>query len=204
MTLTLPTPLLHDIDPAVLLVPDGRRVHECRLDTVALTWNEHRIRYDAITAVAYATRARALNLVQRQVERRVRLRTATGSFELVLGSRPFGANHGATQHAAYRSVLATLHATVEPRLRAQLLRRMAAGAEVTVGPLRLTSSRIENLATGERVDWRQLPSAQLGRGVVSVSAAIEREAAALATIDMLLPNAPLLPELLDEATITFA
>lgn len=205
MTATMPTPLLHTLDPVALTIRDGwRGRNEYRLDRSAVTWNNKRLAYDDIETVAYCAFRRPYNLVQRRLERRVRLGARRGGLELRLGVHAFGPNLAAQHHDAYRLLLTTLHALVEPRLRAQVLRTVAVDHAVDIGALRLSAGHLENTHTGERVEWRQLPSAQLEKDQVVVRVAVDHDTHPLARLSMLTPNAPLLPELLDEAAITFS
>lgn len=205
MTATMPTPLLYTIDPSPIDVRDGWwRRHECTIDEHGIVWNGRRLAYQDITAVGYRCTTRVYNLVQRRVDRRILLGFDRTASEIRLGEAAFGPNNVASQRDTYRMILATLHELVEPRLRAQLLRALATDSIVEIGPLRLSSNHLEHRASGTRVQWRQLPSAQLDGETVVVTAAIEHIGTPLARIDALTANAPLLPELLDEAAITFS
>lgn len=204
MTATLPLPLMHEITPAVMPVPDGRRTVECRLDATGISWGDRHVPYDHIASVAYSCRRRPLNLVQRRVERRLVLQARSGTLEIVMGRRAFGVDHDELHGAVYQAILSTLHHVVEPRLRSAMLRSMAADEVIRIGPLELDHSGLRLAGADRRIEWRQLPTAQLEQGKVVLRATIEHPSSALARIDMLVPNAPLLPELLDEAAVTFS
>ncbi|MFV2040138.1 MAG: hypothetical protein ACC660_07835 [Acidimicrobiales bacterium] len=202
MAATTP-PLLEEIEPAILAVPARRGRLTCLVDGDGVSWMDERVRFDEITSVAYATSSGRLNLVQARVERRIRLVTASGELQLDLGVRSFGTKFEDEHSAIYSTVVAAVHARVEPRLRSEALRAIAAGRTVRIGKLRLTRDDI-SIRGRKRLEWRQLPEAQLERRKVIVRGTLEQNTSVLCTLDMLTPGAVLLPELLAEATLPFA
>lgn len=198
-----PTPLVHTIEPAVLTVPTRRGHMTCLVDGDGVSWLGNRVRFDDITAVAYSTRQARLNLVQARFVRRIRLRTASAELRLDMGVRAFGPGFEDEYRSIYTTVVAAVHARVEPRLRSEAVRAMAAGEALRIGGLQLTREGI-SVRSGQRLEWHQMPEAQLEQDRVVVRGTAQYGPGALCTIDMLTLGAVLLPELLAEATLPFA
>ncbi len=204
MTTTL-TPLLQNIEPVTLSTRLGRRAKfTCTIDGTGIQWGEHRLEFDDLTSLGYSTRTRRLNLVQRHLERRIRLLRGRDLFAIDLGHRSFGTDRDDEHLAIYSTVIASLHAQVEPRLRAEAIRAVAAGQSIQFGALRVSHDGLRVGHRSDRLEWRQLPVAQLEGDRVVVRATIEHDAEPLCVIAMLTPGAVLLPELLAEATVPFS
>lgn len=200
------TDLLYAIEPFDVCIPMAwRRTATCRVDGDGIEWNGSRVRFDDVVSVSYSSRKRSLNLVQRQMERRVVMATATSRMTIVMGRTPFGPRAENVRQGAYDSIVAALYQSVEPRLRSELLRAMAAGEQVEIGSLVLGSSGITNTeAPQERpMTWDRLPGAFLDGDTVRVAAAISGGPESW-TLPMSCANAVLLPELLVEAAEAFA
>ncbi len=199
-------PLLHAIEPMRFEVPVRWRASvECRIEPDGITWDGVCLPFARINSVAYATRSHPVNLVQSQVSRRIRLEAGAGVIDVNLGHRPFGPRVDDAHRFAHDTIVATVHDAVEPRLRAEALRRMAAGEPVAIGPLTLTHA---GLTHGDHhairpVAWERLPVALLEGTQVVVRATVG-SAEQPWTLDQLTPNAVLLPELLEEAAQAFS
>lgn len=204
MTLTPTTPLLPALTPVRSVVPlRWRAAADLVVDADAVSWNGHRLPFASVRSVAYATRPRLVNLVQRRVERRVHLAGADDVIAIELATGAFGPRHETEHRSAYEGLVSMLHAVVEPRLRTEHLRQIAAGHTVPVGPLTLDRAGVAH-AEGGRLSWDRLPTAALDGADVSIRAALPRPTDRPWHIPMICPNAVLLPELLDECGIAFA
>lgn len=203
MALLSPTPVL--FPPLELNVATSPRSDlRMAIDATVLRWDELEVRLDDLTAIAYAARARRRLGVVRRVSRTIRLWQ---------GDRPPVVIdlHGGTlarslegpQLAAYGAITSALYAAAEPRLRAELLRRIATGDRVQLGPWTLDARGISD-DTGLSVGWDQLPTAVLDGEFVAITHRREGGGVDHRRLSMLTPNAVLLPELLDEAAVVFA
>ncbi len=204
MTATI-VPSLPLLCPATFVVSRGwTETSSCVIDADSVRWDNRHVNLAEVTGAAYRTRRRSLNLVQRRTERVVVLETASDRCVIEMGTNRFGPSDARAQHDLYASLVATLHSQVEPRLRGDLLRSIAAGGSPMIGGLQLDRCGVTSASSGISIEWRQLPEAQLERGVVVVRATIEHPDRPVASIPMLSTNAVLLPELLAEATFAFS
>lgn len=195
------TPTL--LSPAVatstrLIVPDTRRPDVCiEFGAHDITIDGVRVRYDDITAIAYAATDGRANLVQRRHRRTVRMWTATGAVAVDLGRARLGPLHDDEQAHAYAFVIGALHDDVERRLRASLLAAVRRGERIGFGALDLDPEGAI-LRRGRRADvtwsWPDGPTAELEGDTVAIRAG--RNEAVLGRIPAMVPNAVLLPELL--------
>ena len=208
MTSTSPapssSPLLGDIIEQRFDVHLSRNhVVPCSVDATSMSWNGHTVEFSDIASVAYRMRRRSLNLIQSRIERRIIVGTPHGDLQIALGTSPFGRSNEHEQQGAYQAIVEALYERVEPRLRSEIIRSIAAGRVTQIGVLQLSHDSVSNTATGETIEWRQLPVAQIeGRRVV-VRATVEHDGDPVCSMDMLTRGAVLLPELLADATIPF-
>lgn len=199
------SPLPPTFGPLELRVPTGWRTTAVfRVDDEAMEWDGHRMDFADIDRVAYATSERSLNLVQRQVTRRVHVGADDTTIAIEVGTQPFGPRSDVPHHQLYRTAVDVLHARVEPRLRAELRRRIAAGRMMTVGGLGLARAGVTLPAVERVMTWDRLPGAIFEGDRVRIRAAVGHHDEAPWDIPMLAPNAVLLPELLAECAEVFS
>ena len=204
MTATI-VPSLPLLSPTTFVVTRGwTETSSCVVDAGSVNWNDQHVSFTEVTGLAYGTRRRSLNLVQRRTERTIVLETDRARCIIEMGTNRFGPSDERAQHDLYATLVATLHGRVEPRLRGDLLRSIAAGGSPMIGDLELDRCGVTSAVSGTSIEWRQLPEAQLEQGMVVVRATIEHPDMPLASIPMLSTNAVLLPELLAEATFSFS
>ncbi len=200
-------PLLHTVEPMDAQVPVRWRASvACRLDARGIAWDGVNIAFDRIRTVAYSSRQHSVNLVQSRVSRRIVLEAPDARIDIHLGHQPFGPRFDDVHRAVYDAVVAAVHEAAEPRLRAEGLRRIAAGEPLHIGPLTLTHAGLghRHHHSVRPVSWERLPVALLEGTQVVVRATVSRDGDQPWTLDMMTPNAVLLPELLVEATRAFA
>lgn len=205
MTLTDLPPTL--VTPTMIDVPLGRgRTVALSVDERSVAIGRRHVALEDVRTVAYGTHTGSLNLVQRRVERHVRLTDDAGEIELALGVHAFGARNEFVHHQAYGAITTAIHAIVEPRLRAEILRTIASGAQVQIGDLWLDHDGIRSRSRAEDtpIAWAHLPVAEFQRRLVAITATIDRADTVTWTVPMLTPNAVLLPELLIDAADAFA
>lgn len=204
--MTLP-PLLSTISSVHEVVPTAwRREATCTVDGEGLIWGGDEMAFHAIATVAYATRERSLNLVQRRVERRIHVTGGGRSLSIELATAPFGPRHENHHRALYCGIVDALNSTVEPRLCGELIREVAAGSVVSVGSLDLAAEGMRHRQDlrGSALGWDQLPVASFDGEHVTVRAAGPRPGNLGWVVDMIEPNAVLLPELLAECAKVFS
>ncbi len=203
MTLLSPTPAL--IAPVEMRVP-GRsgRSWMLRADGRRVDWDGHTVALDAVTAVAYTARRRRRLVGRSRIERTIALWAGASeplSIDLPGGTRTTNLEHA--HRAAYAAVTAVIHAAVEPRLRAEMLRRMAIGERVMVGMLQMDTSGVRN-ASGFTSSWADLPVAAIEGDQVALTHRVECDVVSHHQVAANVPNAVLLPELFDEAAAAFS
>lgn len=200
-------PLLPAISPMHQVVPTRwGAAAAITVDGEGIIWDGIEVGFHQITTVAYATRSRTLNLVQRRVERRVHVSSTGRSLAIELATAPFGPRHEDHQRGIYRAVVEVLYSTVEPRLRAQLIREIAAGSLANIGPLEVTAEGVRHRDARREpaLSWEQIPIASLdGEHVTIVAAAAPRRDDPTWVVEMIEPNAVLLPELFAECAEVF-
>ena len=191
---------MHDVVPTRWLAAAA-----CTVDGEGIIWDGVEIGFHEMTTVAYATRSGTINLVQRRVERRIHVTSTGRSLAIELATAPFGPRHEDHQRSIYGAVVEALHSVVEPRLCAELLREIAAGSVVNIGPLGLSAEgvRHQNIRRGPALTWEQIPIAMLDGEDVTVVAAAPRLNDPAWVVDMIVPNGVLLPELLAECAEAF-
>ena len=203
MALLSPTPT--PFAPLELTVATAPRTDiQMAVDAAALRWDRVEVDLDQVTAISYAARPRRHWGVVRRVTRTIRLWTGDGApFGIELQGGTLTHSLEAPQLAAYGAITSALYAATEPRLRAELLRCMAAGDTVRLGHWRLDDRGLHD-TSGLSVAWEHLPTAVLDGEAVVITHRLECGRVERRRISMLTPNAVLLPELLDEAAIVFA
>jgi len=203
MTATL-TPHLHELAPTTFVVPRSWAVGTpCDIDSQGVQWGDQRIQFSDLTAVAYRATKRSRNLVQRHIARSIWLTGRSETLHIALGHERFGPNRDAQLHDIYGSLTDALHTHVEPRLRSELVRRLAAGEDVWIGALRLDRHGVHNPVERRSMNWRQLPVAQVEGKDISIRAVIEAAPSVAETVPMQAANGVLLPELVAEASLLF-
>jgi hypothetical protein len=185
----------------LVLAPGTRHQTEVVIGSHRLDIGGRSVALDDIEAVAYSTRRRQANLVQRRIRRRIGLALPDDGLVLELGTRRFGRQDADRDAAAFDALVRVLHERVEPRLRRRRVAHLCAGGELTLGPLTLASSGLTvRIPAGERVwSWRSTPLAELrGDHVALVDGG--RDGSVHCRIDADIPDAVMLPELLWSAS----
>lgn len=204
-TMTILAPLPPTLGPVELTVPNGwRSTASLRTDEHGITWDGSFVTYRDITSVSYATEERSLNLVQRQICRRVSLVGRHQSLDIRLGHTALGPKADVEHHHLYQMLVDVLHVRVEPRLRAELCRHVASGDPVCVAGLTIGRDGIRHEGSGHVVGWDRLPGAMFEANRVTVRAAGHQHDDLPWSAPMLAPNAVLLPELLADCAELFA
>lgn len=203
MALLSPTPT--PFAPLELTVATSTRTAaHMAVDAAVLRWDQMEITLGQVSAIAYAARPRRHWGLVRRVTRTIRLWTGDGApFTIELQGGTLARSLETTQLPAYGAITSALYASTEPRLRAELLRRMAAGDTLQLGQWRLDDRGMHD-ATGFSMAWEDLPTAVLDGESVAITHRLEGGRVQHRRISMLTPNAVLLPELLDEAAVVFS
>ena len=203
MALLSPTPT--PFAPLELTVATSSRTEaQLSIDAGHMRWDEIEIDLDQVRAIAYAARPRRHWGLVRRVTRTIKLWTGDGApFTIELQGGTVTRSLETTQLPAYQAITSALYAATEPRLRAELLRGMAAGDTLQLGAWRLDDRGMHD-ADGFSMAWEHLPTAVLDGESVALTQRLEGGRVEHRRICMLTPNAVLLPELLDEAAIVFA
>lgn len=147
----------------IVVAPGTRHHTEVVISSHRLDIAGRSVALDDIDSVAYSTRRRQANLVQRRIRRRIRLGLPDGALVLEFGAQRFGRQDAAREAAAFDAVVRVLHERVEPRLRRRRVEHLCAGGALKLGPLTLASTGLTvGSADGERVwPWRSTPLADL-------------------------------------------
>lgn len=203
MALLSPTPA--PFAPLELTVATSARseIH-MTIDAFDLRWDRVHVDLEQITAISYAARPRRHWGIARRVTRTIRLWSGDGApFEIELQGGTLSHSLEAPQLAAYGAITSALYAGTEPRLRAELLRRIAAGDTVQLGHWRIDDRGLHD-TVGMSIGWEHLPTATLDGESVVITHRLECGRVERRRLCMLTPNAVLLPELLDEAAVVFS
>ncbi|MEM7286948.1 MAG: hypothetical protein AAF480_11400 [Actinomycetota bacterium] len=174
------------------------------VDASTLLWDGAMVDLDSVTAISYSAKRRRHRGLARRVTRAISLWRADGApFVIELDGGTLGHSLEEPQRAAYGAITGALYAATEPRLRAEALRRMAAGDVVGLGHWRLDDRGLHDGA-GLSIAWEHLPTAVLDGEAVAITHRLECGRVEHRRLSMSTPNAVLLPELLDEAAIVFS
>lgn len=204
--MSVTTPLPNCVLPTSVVVPTGWRTSAtCTVDESGIVWDGQEVAYDQITSVAYSTSVHTMNFVQRRIMRHLSIRSTSVQLEIQLARHPFGPRAEHPQQSAYAAMIASLHEIVEPRLRSEYLRSIAAGDTVVIGAISMNHVGMthESDPDGPPRTWSQLPLALLEADHVLVESAVAGVNEGPWKVNTMIPNAVLLPELLVEAADAF-
>ncbi len=205
--MSITTPLPNCFVPTSVVVPTGwRTTATCTVDGTGIAWDDVELAYGQMTSVAYSTQMRTVNLVQRQVRRHLSITSTDSELEIHLARQPVGPRAELPQQTAFAAMVASLHEMVEPRLRAEYLRAIAAGDTVVLGPISMNHIGMthESDPLCAPRGWDQLPLALLEADHVLVQSAVAGVNESPWKLNTMIPNAVLLPELLVEAAEAFS
>lgn len=205
MTLTTAPPL-HRLAPLHLSVPTGwRSSAELVIRAGVIAWDEVELRLAEVDTVAYGVKPRTRNFIQLGLERRIELASSLAAIEICMGARASSTRREQAQRQAYGAIVETLHSSVEPRIRAEMLRNIASGSTVEIGDLLLTRRGIGPRSEPQQTQaWDSLPTASIDGDNVVVDLAANYPKPLRWTLRPLTPNAVLLPELLAAAAASFS
>jgi hypothetical protein len=172
----------------------------------SLTFGNDEVRFADVIGVAYWIVQVSTNAIPTATQRYVELTTATGKLKVpcINGSVQKRATKDLMQ-TTWQSLVAVLERAVEPRLCDEALARMQAGAPVAVKGVSLSRDGVSVSRTmrGEQVHpWSSITGTAFHAGNVQIFA--DNGKKPVAQVAMAVPNAVLLPVLLQQGRVAFS